>query len=416
MNEFAQLRQQSGLSVAEVAQLTGYSTRSVYRWEKGQGRPKKSVLEGLRQSKQAAEGGAAENRFDFIDLFAGIGGMRRGFEPIGGRCVFTSEWDKYAQQTYRANYACEHEVAGDITKLDVTDIPAHEVLLAGFPCQPFSIAGVSKKNALKRPHGFLDDTQGTLFFNLAHIIRHHRPKAFLLENVKNLVNHDKGRTFRVIHDVLTQELGYHIHWKVIDAQAWVPQHRERILIAGFRDRDDFSFDEFQMPNRVNGPKLASILHPEDGSEALESRYTLGKSAKVLEKYTLSDHLWDYLQRYAEKHRQKGNGFGFGLVGREDVARTLSARYFKDGSEILIRQIGQNPRRLTPRECARLMGFDRPGEARFVIPVSDTQAYKQFGNAVVVPVIEAVARYMLPYLMESKVAHMWDTHTLAPIYA
>lgn len=324
--------------------------------------------------------------------------MRLGFEATGGKCVFTSEWNKYAQQTYRANFNSGHELQGDITQIAVADIPSHDVLLAGFPCQPFSIAGVSKKNALNRPHGFLDDTQGTLFFNLVQIIQHHRPKAFLLENVKNLVNHDRGNTFRVIEQVLREELGYCIQWKVIDARSWVPQHRERILIVGFREENGFSFDDFEIPNPFHGPKLQTILHPEDGSEIVEKRYTHGKKAAVVEKYTLTDHLWNYLQAYAAKHKQKGNGFGFGLVGPDDISRTLSARYYKDGSEILIRQNGKNPRRLTPRECARLMGFDRPGQKPFSIPVSDTQAYKQFGNAVVVPVIEAVARQMLPWIM------------------
>lgn len=272
------------------------------------------------------------------------------------------------------------------------------MLLAGFPCQPFSIAGVSKKNALGRQHGFKCEAQGTLFFDVARIIEQHRPRAFLLENVKNLVSHDKGNTFRVIHRTLTEELGYtNLHWKVIDAKGFVPQHRERIIIVGFRDANDFSFDDIPLPDPRHGPKLRSILHPEDGSEQPEGHYTLGKRATVAEKYTLTDHLWRYLQDYAAKHRLKGNGFGFGLVGEEDVARTLSARYYKDGSEILVRQARKNPRRLTPRECARLMGFDKPGMTQFKIPVSDTQAYRQFGNAVVVDVISAVARHMSPWL-------------------
>lgn len=335
--------------------------------------------------------------FRFIDLFAGIGGMRRPFENLGGQCVFTSEWNAYAQKTYLANYSCDHGIAGDITRIDAAEIPQHDVLLAGFPCQPFSIAGVSKKNALNRPHGFRDETQGTLFFDLARIIEFHRPRAFLLENVKNLVNHDKGKTFKVICKVLIEELGYHIQYRVINAKSWVPQHRERILIVGFREGNDFSFDHVNVPDALTGPRLGSILHPEDGTEGAEPPFTKGKMGVVADKYTLTDHLWNYLQGYAEKHRLKGNGFGFGLNGPEDISRTLSARYFKDGSEILIRQAGRNPRRLTPRECARLMGFDKPGESAFVIPVSDTQAYKQFGNAVVVPVIEAVAKALLPYL-------------------
>lgn len=323
--------------------------------------------------------------------------MRRGFEPLGGKCVFTSEWNKYAQRTYQANYDCDHEIAGDITQVPVDEIPPHDLLLAGFPCQPFSIAGVSKKNALKQPHGFRCEAQGTLFFDVARIIEAHRPHAFLLENVKNLVNHDKGRTFRVIHRALTDELGYQVHSKVVDARSWVPQHRERIFIVGFRDPNRFSFDDFVVSDPLKGPRLKAVLHPEDGSEPAESPYTLGPKAQVADKYALSNHLWGYLQRYAEKHRAAGNGFGFGLVGPEDSSRTLSARYYKDGSEILVKRGRHNPRRLTPRECARLMGFDKPGESRFVIPVSDTQAYKQFGNAVAVPCVEALARFIAPWL-------------------
>ncbi|MDF3033224.1 MAG: dcm [Alphaproteobacteria bacterium] len=339
--------------------------------------------------------------FRFIDLFAGIGGLRRGFDAIGGKCVFTSEWNTYAQQTYLANYCNEdgHIMVGDITAVDAKDIPEHDVLLAGFPCQPFSIAGVSKKNALGRKHGFACEAQGTLFFDVARIIAHHRPRAFLLENVKNLVNHDKGNTFRIIRETLKNELGYHIHWKVVDAKSFVPQHRERIFIAGFREDNNFTFDDLILPDPLKGPKLETILHPEDGSEAPERRFTTGKKAVVVKRYTLTDRLWAYLQGYAEKHRAAGNGFGFGLCGPGDITRTLSARYYKDGSEILVRQHGNNPRRLTPRECARLMGFDKPGESVFKILVSDTQAYKQFGNAVVVPVVEAVARHLAPYLLQ-----------------
>jgi DNA (cytosine-5)-methyltransferase 1 len=323
--------------------------------------------------------------FTFVDLFAGIGGLRRGFEPIGGRCLFTCEWDRYSQQTYRANFpGDEHQIAGDIREVNAGTIPSHDVLLAGFPCQPFSIAGVSKKNALNRPHGFACEAQGTLFHEVARIIRRHQPQAFVLENVKNLVNHDRGRTFRVIHDILTQELGYRTHWKVIDARSWVPQHRERIFIVGFREQNAFTFDDMEIPDPMAGPKLKTILHKKSPAG----------------KYTLSAHLWGYLQDYAEKHRLKGNGFGFGLFGPDDVARTLSARYHKDGSEILIRQNGRPPRRLTPRECARLMGFDSPGRTPTSIPVSDTQAYRQFGNAVVVPVVEAVARHMRSFILNA----------------
>jgi DNA (cytosine-5)-methyltransferase 1 len=356
-------------------------------------KPAQPKLELVRTAKNADEAG-----FTFIDLFAGIGGLRRGFESIGGRCVFTSEWDKYSQQTYRANFPNDaHEISGDITKVDVSDIPAHDVLLAGFPCQPFSIAGVSKKNALGRAHGFADATQGTLFFDVARIIAHHRPAAFLLENVRNLVSHDKGRTFQTIKDVLTQDLGYTIDFRVIDGRHWTPQHRERIFIVGFREDQGFRFADMKMPDAA--PKLVEILHREgDESEIPDQKYTVGNSGRVADKYTLTDHLWNYLQRYKEKHQAAGNGFGFGLVGPDDVARTLSARYYKDGSEILVTQDDKPvPRRLTPRECARLMGFDPPRGADFIIPVSDTQAYRQFGNSVVVPAVKAVAEHMKPHL-------------------
>ena len=337
--------------------------------------------------------------FRFIDLFAGIGGFRKAFDSIGGQCVFTSEWNKYAQITYKANYHSDHDIAGDITKIDAHEIPQHDVLLAGFPCQPFSLAGVSKKNSLGRLHGFACETQGTLFFDVARIIEHHRPKAFLLENVKNLLNHDKGKTFSVIYKVLTEELGYHVECTVLDAKAWVPQHRERIFIVGFSHKTDFSFNHLQKPAPCDWPSLASILHPQNGSEMEEIRFTTCKNAIVSDKYTLSDKLWAYLQAYAAKHKAQGNGFGFSLNFPDQIARTLSARYYKDGSEILLHQHNKkNPRRLTPRECARLMGFDKPGENAFKIPVSDTQAYRQFGNAVVVPVVEAVARLMQPYIV------------------
>lgn len=395
---FSALREQAGVSVKDLADLTEYSLSTIYRWERNEDEPRAPVIALLNQKiaeKQLRAPPAAA--FRYIDLFAGIGGLRRGFDAIGGECVFTSEWDRYSQKTYAANYPNDHQIHGDITKIAAEDIPAHDVLLAGFPCQPFSIAGVSKKNALGRPHGF-HDTQGTLFFDVERIIGHHRPKAFLLENVKNLVNHDGGRTFKVIYETLTKKLGYHVSYQVIDAKGFVPQHRERIFIAGFREDVGFSFADLDLPSPLQGPKLDAILHPEDGSEVPEKPYTGGNIGSVSDKYALSDHLWQYLRDYADKHKAAGNGFGFGLVGRGDVARTLSARYYKDGSEILIdRGPGKTPRRLTPRECARLMGFDEATGSSFKIPVSDTQAYRQFGNAVVVPVVTAVAKHMEPFI-------------------
>jgi len=413
--EFARLREMTGLSIEKLSSELGFSSRTLYRWEKGEAKPRLAALQVMR--KMVQEKNAAPNKwnFTFIDLFAGIGGMRKGFESVGGKCVFTSEWDRYCTQTYAANFICEEEIAGDITRIPEEEIPQHDVLLAGFPCQPFSIAGVSKKNSLNRPHGFMCEAQGTLFFDVARIIASHTPRAFLLENVKNLMNHDKGRTFKVIHKILTEELKYNVQYKIIDARSWVPQHRERIFIVGFRDMNGFSLDEISIPDPLNGPKLSSILHPEDGSEQItgqNQKFIYGPEGKVLDKYTLSDKLWNYLQAYAEKHKRKGNGFGFGLAGPEDIARTLSARYYKDGSEILVRQKGKNPRRLTPLECSRLMGFNNKDCNNFQIPVTDTQAYKQFGNAVVVPVVEAIARHMAPWIVNNTVSVYSDTNLKA----
>ena len=386
MSEYALMVKQAGQATADKAVDLGLIAGPVRLTPK---QPALTLIRGDRDSDPAD--------FTFIDLFAGIGGLRRGFESIGGRCVFTSEWDKYSQKTYQANFPDDdHEINGDITKIEAGDIPAHDVLLAGFPCQPFSIAGVSKKNALGRAHGFEDKTQGTLFYDVARIIAHHRPAAFLLENVRNLVSHDKGKTFQTIKDVLTEELGYKIDFRVIDGRHWTPQHRERIFIIGFREDQGFRFADMKLPDAA--PKLESILHPGNGSEVPDQRFTVGNSGRVSDKYTLTNHLWNYLQRYKEKHQAAGNGFGFGLVGPTDVARTLSARYYKDGSEILVKQEdGKAPRRLTPRECARLMGFDQPQGNDFIIPVSDTQAYRQFGNSVVVPAVKAVAEHMKPHL-------------------
>lgn len=397
--EFKKLRLLSGLSQQDFAVQVKKSVRTIQRYEEGELKPHPLVMEEARLLAKPAsqEVTTSPSAFTFIDLFAGIGGMRLGFEAVGGRCVFTSEWDPYAQITYRANFGELHPIAGDIRKVEATEIPQFDVLLAGFPCQPFSIAGVSKKNALGRPHGFEDETQGTLFYDIARIIKARRPKAFLLENVKNLASHDKGNTFRVIRDVLTRDLGYRIHWKVLDAQHWVPQHRERVFIVGFREEVPFDWGDALIPNI--GPRLNSILHGVGNRTEVEAPYTDDEGSPA-EKYILSQHLWRYLKNYAAKHKAKGNGFGYGLCTEQSVARTLSARYYKDGSEILISRGRKVPRRLTPRECARLMGFDRPGRSNFRIPVSDTRAYKQFGNAVVVPVVEAIAEAMFPHIASS----------------
>jgi DNA (cytosine-5)-methyltransferase 1 len=401
--QFRELREQNALSVDEAADMLGVTAKTVYRWENGEIEPRKIYLtELMRRLEYKRNFRNPHPDFTFIDLFAGIGGIRTGFEAVGGKCIFTSEWDTYAQKTYRANFADDHEIAGDITKVNPDDIPSHDVLLAGFPCQPFSIAGVSKKNSLGREHGFMDKAQGTLFFDVLRILKHHRPAAFLLENVKNLKSHNKGDTFETIKGALENDLGYKISFRVIDGKGYVPQHRERIFIAGFREDTGFDFDALEFADPKLGPMLGDILH--DESEYPEGEYTLGPdlvgsnaACRVNEKYTLSDKLWNYLQGYAAKHKAKGNGFGFGLNGQEDKARTLSARYYKDGSEILIRQEGKNPRRLTPRECARLMGYDKDRITNMIIPVSDTRAYQQFGNSVVVPVITDVAKYMKPHI-------------------
>lgn len=310
-------------------------------------------------------------RYRFIDLFAGIGGTRLGLEKARCKCVFSSEWDKYCQITYEANF--REKPLGDIREIPSESIPDHDILVAGFPCQPFSISGVSKKIALGRPHGFDDPTQGTLFFEIKRVLRDKQPQAFLLENVKNLKSHNKKNTYKVISDVLVSELGYTVYDTVIDADSYVPQHRERIYIVGFKNPIDFTFPKNDVDVK---PKFKDILEE-----------------NVPDKYTLTDHLWDYLQQYQRKHKEKGNGFGYGLTDLHGRARTLSARYYKDGSEILVPQQGKNPRRLTPRECARLMAFPED----FEIPVSDTQAYKQFGNSVVIPVIHMIAKEIVSNL-------------------
>jgi DNA (cytosine-5)-methyltransferase 1 len=340
------------------------------------GKRKQSKTAALREESIAyhTNGNGTHGKLKFIDLFCGIGGFRIAFERAGCECVFSSDWNKHAQETYAANFG--EMPHGDIHSIAVAEIPRHDILCAGFPCQPFSIAGVSKKLSLGRKHGFEDKEQGNLFFEIANILEFHQPGAFVLENVKNLKNHDGGRTFEIIYNTLTEALGYTVYHKIIDARSVVPQHRERIFLVGFKDWRQFEFPEFP----ADGPKLSSIL-----------------DSNPLNKYTLTDHLWNYLQTYAAKHKAAGNGFGFGLVTGSDVARTLSARYHKDGSEILISQgSSKNPRRLTPRECAKLMGYPKD----FKIPVSDTQAYRQFGNSVVVPVVERIAKSVVETLNHS----------------
>lgn len=386
----------SSMTRRQLAESLQVSTSTVERWESGKVECKPAYVPALRE---LYFGTTHEDGTDFrtIDLFAGIGGIRRGFASAGGHAVFSSEWNEFSARTYRTNYGFAETMAGDITQVDVGDIPDCDVVLAGFPCQPFSLAGVSKKRSLGRETGFRDKTQGTLFFDVARIIAAKRPAAFLLENVKNLTSHDKGRTFKVIIDALQNELGYEVHWKVIDGQNFVPQHRERIYIVGFRSHTDFTWDDLKFPEHK--PVLADILHRTDGTEPYlpwdGDRYFDHESNKVQDKYTLTPRLWQYLQDYKAKHEAMGHGFGYGLVTPDMVSRTLSARYHKDGSEILVAQEGDRPRRLTPRECARLMGY--PDDFR--IPVSDTQAYRQFGNSVVVPAIAEIARIMRPHILK-----------------
>lgn len=317
--------------------------------------------------------------------------MRLGLESAGGKCVFSCEWNKYAQMTYQEWFGDMPE--GDIRDIRPSDIPDHDILAAGFPCQPFSIAGVSKKNSLGHEHGFRDATQGTMFFHLSRIIEVKQPPVLLLENVKNLYSHDKGKTWLIIEKRL-KELGYCVFSKIIDAADYVPQHRERIFIVCFNRYLFADNPPFEFPDPPSGKrrKIRDILQD-----------------YVDDKYTLTDHLWNYLQEYARRHREKGNGFGFGLADLNGISRTLSARYYKDGSEILIPQEGKNPRRLTPAECARLMGFDKYLGDKLKIIVSDTQAYKQFGNAVVPGVVEAVARQIRKVLIWQKHCHRYGSH-------
>jgi len=323
----------------------------------------------------------ANPKFKFIDLFAGIGGFRIAMQKLQGECVFSSEWDKMAQRTYYANFG---EIPfGDITKPETKQwIPdKFDIICGGFPCQPFSIAGVSKKNSLGRKHGFEDEKQGNLFFHVAEIIEKHRPRAFFLENVKNLVSHDKGNTFKVIKETLL-DLNYSFHFKVLNGKHFVPQNRERTFMVGFDKKIFNGKEKFEFPELPQADKkIKDILEK-----------------KVDPKYTLTDHLWKYLQDYSKKHKEKGNGFGFGLVDLNGISRTMSARYYKDGSEILIPQKDKNPRRLSIRESARLQGYP---EHFIVDAVSMNQGYKQFGNSVVMPLIEAIGEKIVEVLDSKK---------------
>jgi len=331
-----------------------------------------------------------KTEFTFIDLFAGIGGFRIAFQDVGGNCVFSSEWDKYAKQTYEANFG---EVPyGDIRKIKKSSIPDHDVLLAGFPCQPFSLAGVSKKKSLGRKHGFQDETQGTLFFEIKEILRQKQPKAFMLENVKNLISHDNKHTFEVIRHTLEDVLGYVVKWKIVDGANWAPQHRERIFIVGYHpDKINITRDKIVIPERPRGKYKRTEL-----------KDIILKN--VDKKYTLGPGTWSTLERHKAHHAAAGNGFGYGLhampIPDGSTTRTISARYNKDGAEVLIGQKGDRPRRLTVEEAMQLQGFN---PERFRFPVSDTQAYRQIGNSVVVPAILGTAREMAKVIKNEMIA-------------
>lgn len=367
LNAIEEKRKNLGLTIKEFSDALALGTSGeelLRQWESGMSVPNEEIrkrIDAFACNRPYANQPENES-FTFIDLFAGIGGIRIPFQELGGKCVFSSEWDKFSQKTYRINFG--ETPAGDITKIDASSIPDFDILLGGFPCQPFSQAGLHK--------GF-DDTRGTLFFEIERIITEKRPKAFLLENVKQLKGHDNGRTFRVIMQHL-HALNYHAEAKVLKAADYgVPQIRERIYIVGF-DKDYFNIPEgYEFP------------YPHPTGKATKVGDILEKN--VDDKYTISDRLWKGHQRRREENKQNGKGFGYSLFSEDSpYTSTISARYYKDGSEILIEQDGKNPRKLTPRECARLQGFPDS----FIIPVSDAQAYKQFGNSVAVPVVRAIA--------------------------
>ena len=355
--------------LADAVGLPKYGDRTIRRWENGETKP--SALE-LKAILDFPETNPFENINDadykMIDLFAGIGGTRLGFHQTGRvASVFSSEINKYSAKTYKANF--NDVPKGDITKIDSEDIPDFDILVAGFPCQAFSQAG--------KKLGF-EDTRGTLFFEIARILKDKRPKAFLLENVKNLTLHDHGNTFKTITDTL-KSLDYEVYYHLFKAKDFgVPQNRERIYIVGF--------DKKQVPN------CQSFVFPTPPKTETKIKNILDNT--VDDKYTLSDKLWAGHKARKIKNQNNGKGFGYTLFSGDDpYTNTLSARYYKDGSEILISQKNKNPRRLTPRECARLQGFPED----FIIPVSDTQAYQEFGNSVAVPVIHAIAEQIIKVL-------------------
>jgi DNA (cytosine-5)-methyltransferase 1 len=381
-------------SQKEIAALLGVDARTVRRWQTGQTEPPHYLADAIRQRLLPAVDAARplEATFAFVDMYAGVGAIRLGFEAHGGRCVFASENDPFAQKTYLANFPDGCPLAGGLGAVDERDVPDHDILLVGSARQSFGPGGGVKANAPPGESSFADAIRGGAFGDLARIVRARRPRAFVLEDSKNLLRDDGGSTFRTFREVFEDQLGYRVHAQVVDALPFVPQRRECLLVAGFREPTLFSWDDLQRPRK--GPDLTTVLHPQDGSEMPEAPYTAGPMAKVDARYTLSEDLWHYLQRQARGQRAAGRAPE--RLQATDIARALTPRYYKDGSDILVSQRAhERPRRLTPRECARLMGFPDS----FAIPVSDTQAYRQFGRSAVVPVMREVARLLVPRVVE-----------------
>ncbi len=371
-----ELRESIGMSQEQLGREIGYSARQIARWEKGDGWVRPGIIQFLKNLQPKPPAPAAGD-FTFIDLFAGIGGFRKGFESVGGRCVFASEKDSFAQVMYMANFGPQ-ALYGDIAKIKAEDVPDHDILLASFPCEAV--------------------TKGSAFFHIERILDAKRPEAFVLETTKNLASRDDGRTFEVIRRALEETLGYRISVRLIDAKSFLPLYRERAYIVGTRADMGRAFDwrKVDIPDPGWGPTTPFILHRTDGTEPVEERYT-DERGRVLPKYVLTNTLWTFLKPNGARQRATGKEAPKPL-NEIEVARTFTPRYYKDGSEILIRRPRGNPRRLTPRECARLMGFDdvmQEGVAPFRIVVSDTQAYKQFGGATVVPIVAAIARVLAP---------------------